>query len=54
MMNLPCCVQAAELYEITQDESWSDQSCTTKDDCIPALLKELTVSSTPMPFSKSF
>lgn len=31
---------------MTQDQSWSEESCKTKEDCVPVLLKELTVSST--------
>ncbi|CAI5697152.1 unnamed protein product [Oreochromis niloticus] len=34
--------QAAELVEITQDQSWSDPTWTAKEESIPALLKELT------------
>lgn len=38
-------LKAAELFEITQDPGWSDPSWAAKEDSIPALLKELTVSS---------
>ncbi|KAF3845085.1 hypothetical protein F7725_008248 [Dissostichus mawsoni] len=34
--------QAAELFEITQDIGWSDQSVADKEKSIPPLLKELT------------
>ncbi|KAG8013457.1 Nesprin-2 [Nibea albiflora] len=34
--------QTAELFEITQDQSWSDPSWAAKEASIPALLKELT------------
>ncbi|KAK5917061.1 hypothetical protein CgunFtcFv8_011982 [Champsocephalus gunnari] len=34
--------QAAELFEITQDIGWSDQSVADKETSIPPLLKELT------------
>lgn len=37
-------LKAAELVEITQDQSWSDPTWTAKEESIPALLKELTVS----------
>lgn len=39
-------LKAAELFEITQDRIWSDPSWAAEDESIPALLKELTVSST--------
>lgn len=45
-INLWCFVKTAELFEITQDENWSDPSWAAKEDSIPALLKELTVSLT--------
>ncbi|XP_075344165.1 uncharacterized protein LOC142402517 [Odontesthes bonariensis] len=35
------CAQAAELFEITRDQSWTDSSWANKES-IPALLKELT------------
>nr|XP_020467229.1 uncharacterized protein LOC109966618 [Monopterus albus] len=35
-------VQAAELFEITQDPGWSEPSWAAKEESIPALLKELT------------
>lgn len=38
-------LKAAELVEVTQDQSWSDPTWTAKEESIPALLKELTVSS---------
>lgn len=37
-------LQAAELFEVTQDPDWVDPSCAIKEENIPALLKELTVS----------
>lgn len=37
-------LKTAELFEITQDQSWSDPSWAAKEASIPALLKELTVS----------
>lgn len=45
-IELWCFVKTAELFEITQDENWSDPSWAAKEDSIPALLKELTVSLT--------
>lgn len=38
-------LKAAELVEVTQDQSWSDPTWTAKEESVPALLKELTVSS---------
>lgn len=44
--SLYCTVfQASELFEITQDCDWTDPSWAAKEESIPALLKELTVSS---------
>lgn len=45
-INLWFLVKTAELFEITQDENWSDPSWAAKEDSIPALVKELTVSLT--------
>ena len=38
-------LKAAELFEITQDHSWTDPSWAAKEESIPALLKDLTVST---------
>lgn len=43
----PVFLQATQLFEITQDPSWSDPSWKTMEESIPALLKNLTVSSSP-------
>lgn len=36
--------QAAELFEITQDQNWTDPSWADEEEWIPALLRDLTVS----------
>lgn len=46
--------KTAELFEITQDQNCTDPSWAKKEESIPALLRELTVSSRSNHFNMGF